>query len=321
MDNQLYQVLLIEIRKKFAKSSEMVNALADILRIEKGAVYRRLRHEVPFTFNEIALIAKELMISLDSMVGIVKQNIVPFQSLLPDFISPQEDDIQMLDYYIKFLQSINRSENSETATVVNLLPHELFSEFRHLFLFYLFEWNFLHNNNKVIPYNQISTLPEVYHYLDVYAMEMKKFKKTSFIFDSRIFQFFVNDINYVYSIRLIEKEDILKIKDDLLSLLDYLEAIAISGQFKETGNAVNLYISDIDIATNYACMESESIHFCMVKMFLLSSVSSMDENTFEKMKRWIQSLIKISTLITLTNELQRVLYFEKQREIVNGLII
>jgi len=57
----------------------------------------------------------------------------------------------------------------------------------------------------------------------------------------------------------------------------------------------------------------------MIKAFILSYITSFDENTFEKMKHWIHALVKISTLITLTNEKQRVLFFERQRNIVNEL--
>ena len=319
MDNHLYQLFLTEIRKAFPKHSLMVNTLADILLIEKGAVYRRLRQDVPFTFNEIALIASHLKISLDSIIGVNTKKMIPFKSLLPNFISPQEADYKMIEYYIKFLQSMNQSENSEIASVVNMLPHELFSGFQYLFPFYLFIWNFLHNNDKPIPFNQISISPEMNRFLKEYAMEMMKFKKTSLIFDNRVFQLLIDDINYFYSIRLLGEEDILRIKEDLLSVLDYLEKIAVTGQFKETGNSINLYISDIDITTNYVYIESDDIHFSMVKMFLLSSVTSMDDHSFERMKKWIHSLIKISTLITLTNEKQRVIYFEKQRKIINEL--
>jgi len=148
---------------------------------------------------------------------------------------------------------------------------------------------------------------------------MKNFTKTYYVLDSGMFQLFVNRVKYFHSIRLVEKESVLKIKEDLFSMLDYMEKIAITGQFKETGNAVSLYISDIDITTGYTYMEAKNVYFSLVKAFILSYVTSFDENTFEKMKKWIHSIIKISTLITLTNEKQRVLYFEKQRKIVNEL--
>ena len=102
-------------------------------------------------------------------------------------------------------------------------------------------------------------------------------------------------------------------------MLDYLEKMAISGKFNETSNTVNIYISDIDITTGYTYFESKNIHLTMIKSFILSYVTSYDRETFEIMKHWINALIKISTLITLTNEKQRVLFFEKQRNIVNEL--
>jgi len=319
MDTHLYNLLLAEIRKSFPKKSVMVDTLAEILRIEKGAVYRRLRQEVPFIFNEIAQISKHLNISLDNLIGIATQNIVPFKSLLPNFSFPQEIDYDKIELNIDFFKSISQSENSETASALNQLPHEFFNEYQHLFKFYLFKWNFFNNNDKTIPYNQISISKEMCQLLKKYSLEKKKFKKANFIFDSRIFKIIVNEIDFFYSIRLIEKEDVLNIKGELFSLLDDIEKLALTGKFKETGNSVNLYISEIDVPTNYTYMESENFHLSIVKMFLLTSVSSTDENAFEKMKMWINALIKISTLITLTNERQRVMYFEKQRKIVNEL--
>jgi len=319
MNNILHQNLLNELQKAFPKKKEMVNLLSELLLIEKGAVYRRIREEVPFTFNEVAIISKHLKISLDEMIGNYTNKYTPFQSILTDFISPQKEDINKLESHLKYLQSINNSGNSEIVSVNNILPHELFSEFQSLSQFYLFIWNFHHDINKAKPFNQIFISDEIKRYLKDYSLEMKKFNKTGFIFDSRVFIFFVNKIKYFNSIRMIEDEDIKKIKDDLLSLLDYIEKLTLTGYFNETGNPVNLYISDLEIAANYACIESDLISMCLVKIFLLSSVGSIDDCTFAKMKKWIQSLIKISTLITVTNEKQRVLYFEKQRKIVDEL--
>lgn len=319
MDNLLYQVLLSEIREKFAKKSTMVNTLAEILRIEKGAVYRRLRQEVPFTFNEIAVISRRLKISLDNMIGIDFQRSIPFELQLPNFALPEEPDYNILNNYTAFVRSLTQSENSEIASISNVLPADLSAGFHYLSLVDLFKWNFHYNTEKMKPFHKIIIAPKIKKFLSEYSMELKKFNKASYVFDNRIFQLFVDDIKYFNTIRLIEKDEIAKIKEDLLSMLDYLEEMAISGQFKETGNSVNLYISDIEVKTSYTYMETKDIYFSMVKMFILSAVTSVDKNTFEKMKNWIHSLIKISTLITLTNEKQRVLYFENQRKIVSEL--
>ena len=319
METLLYQTLLNEIRKVFPKKSIMVNTLSEILRIEKGAIYRRIRQDVPFTFNEMATVARHLNISLDNLIGIENNKSALFQFQFLDYLNPKELDIYLLNAYIKFLQSISESENSERASIFNVLPHDLFYGFDYLLRFYLFVWNYHLLNTKSKHFREIIIPPEIKKYMNNYMIEMKNITKTFFVFDNGLYRFFVDRVNYFHSIRLIEKDDVLKIKENIHSLLDYVEKMAIAGQYRETGNEVNIYISDIDITTGYTYLETKNTRLSMIRAFIMSYLSSFDEKTFETTKHWINALIKISTLITLTNERQRILYFEKQRRIVNEL--
>jgi len=315
----VYQAFIDEIKKKFSKNSTMVNTLADFLRIERGAVYRRLRQDVPFTFNEIVTISKNFNISLDNLVGFKDNKIVMFQLQLQNFITPQESDFYLFNGYIKFLQSFNKSAHSEMASISNVLPQDLFNGLEYLLKFYLFGWNYHHGDDKSKLFHQISISPEINRFFNEYTMEMKNIKKTCYIFDNRLFRFFVDRVKYFNSIRLMEKDDVSKIKEDLHSMLDYIERMAITGQFKETGNAVNIYISDIDINACYTYFESDDIHLSLIRAFILSSITTFDEETFKRTKGAINTLVKISTLITLTNEKQRVIFFENQHNIINEL--
>jgi hypothetical protein len=319
IEDQLNEALITEIRKRFPKNSGLVNTLTDILFIEKEAVYRRLRREVPFTFKEVVLIAKNLGVSLDSIVGIQTQKSRPFQLKLPEFISPQENDFYMLNTYFDFLTTLGQMENTEMGLVTNVLPQDLFLGFHSLAKFNVFHWNYHCNNGNVKTFHDLVIPEKVLDGFRTQFIESKNISTTRYIFDNQVFQHFINTINYFSSIKLIEREDVLKVKEELFQIIDYLENISITGKFKETGNPVFLYISDIDITTNYCYMEAGSTKFSMIKTFLLTSVTSTDEHTFEKMKKWIHSFIKISTLITIAGEKQRILYFEAQRKIVNEL--
>ena len=53
----LYENLVTAIKDKFPGRGVLTNKLADLLMLEKEAVYRRLRGDVPFTIFEIATIA------------------------------------------------------------------------------------------------------------------------------------------------------------------------------------------------------------------------------------------------------------------------
>jgi hypothetical protein len=316
--NQSYDVFIGKIRKKIPQNPLLVNMLADILCLEKKTIYRKLRRDVPFTFYEIAVISKKLGISLDNVIGIATEISVSLQLRTPDFINPQDIDYSAFNSYTNFLKVVRECKNTEAAMVTNTIPHELFSGYTHLTQYNLFNWQIHHSQEQQKPFHELSYPERIMNEFHGLFTE-SRYIPTRFILDKHVFLRLVNTINYFNIIRLIEKEDMLKIKDELLQLLDYMEDMTISGTFKETGCNVYLYISDIDITTDYAYIEADNYKFSLLKTFLLTSATSIDEQFFEKMKNWIYSFIKISTLITATNEKQRVLYFDKQRAIVNEL--
>jgi hypothetical protein len=319
IDDQIYNALLEEIRKRIPKNSVLVKTLADILFIEKEAVYRRLRCEVPFTFNEIVIIVKYLNISLNSILNIDNRQSRPFHLRLIDFINPKENDFILGQHYIDSLLSFTKSSNSEIGSASNIIPQEIFSGFRNLTKFNIFNWNYHYNNKNVVAFQKLFIQDKVYEAFLLQFEETKKIGSSSFVFDTQIFRRYVDKIKYYSSIKILDREDILKIKEELFMVLDYLEAICITGKFKETGNPVSIYISDLDITTNYFYLRNGENMFCAIRALLLSSANSTDKKTFEKIKEWIQSLIKISTLITVAGAKERIMYFEVQRELVKEL--
>ncbi|MDR1675865.1 MAG: hypothetical protein LBR86_05310, partial [Tannerella sp.] len=110
-----------------------------------------------------------------------------------------------------------------------------------------------------------------------------------------------------------------RVKEDIFRLLDYLEHIATYGVHEETGNKVNIYVADVDVTSSYAYIRGDNFNLCVLKTFFLASATSTDEVIYEKTKNWITATLRLSTLITVANERQRVLYFERQREIVRSL--
>jgi hypothetical protein len=317
-NNQPYNAFIGELKRKVPQNPVLVNMLVDILCLEKEAIYRRLRQDVPFTFYEIALISKKLGISLDNIVGVATETSTSLQLQTPDFIHPQQTDYSVFNAYSGFLKTLKENNDAETAVLTNTIPHTLFSGYSHLTRYCIFNWQAHYSKEQPEPFHALSFPEEVENGFQLLFTE-SKYMTTYFIFDKHIFQRLVDRINYFSSIRLIEKGDILKIKENLFQILDYMEDITVRGVFKETGRRVNLYISDIDITTNYAYVATGNYKFSFLKNFLLTVATSMDEHFFEKIKDWIHSFIRVSTLITVTNEKQRILYFEKQRKTVNEL--
>ena len=69
MKNAVVNELISTMREVTPKEGNLANVLMDILCMSKEAIYRRLRGEVAFTFSEVAIIAGQLGISLDKIIG------------------------------------------------------------------------------------------------------------------------------------------------------------------------------------------------------------------------------------------------------------
>lgn len=321
-NDYIYDILFKEIRKKIPQNSILVNTLIEILSIEKDAVYRRLRREVPFTFQEIAIISKEMNISLDDLIGIGIDSTKsrPLQIKYIDYLSPSEIDYLMLDEFVNVLKFTKSYNNSEMATGTNILPLALYSGFEYLCRFYLFKWNYHYGRNPAIKYfHDIKMFTRIKDAFDATFTESKNIASSSFILDNRAFQLLVDDIQYFSSIRLISEEDVSQIKKELFRFLNYIESLAISGQYDNSANKVNFYISEVAIDTNYSYISAGNMKLSLVLAFVLNNIASLDELNFEKMKLWFRSIIRVSNLISVSGEKQRTVYFEAQRKIIDQL--
>lgn len=315
--NTLYEDFLNEIKKKVPQKTKRTNLLVDILSIEKEAVYRRLRGEVAFSFREIVLISQKLNISIDNIIEISSEKSRPSYIKLAEYTNPSETDYQMFEEYVQVLETGNE-KGSLFIEASNVLPFSIIYKFDLLTRFYFFKWDF-HYNNSNLPFEYFH-LPKSLKMLQYRnSATAKKFDSTTFIWDPLIILYLINDIRFARNMQLINSNEVVSFKQELHSLLNYLEQIAFTGSYVETNKEVNIFIAIINLDTSYSYLETSKCRLSMNKAFILNVVSSFDEETLQKTKIWIQSLIRTSTLISVTNEKQRVSFFESQRDLVNQL--
>jgi len=317
----LYQNLLIQLRNKINQNSKLVAKLVDILSIEKMAIYRRLRQEVPFTFEEIVAIAKEFNISLDSMLGVDSRTTLPFRVQSQENGSPVEVDYLMLEEYLQAIKDLSVDTDGEISSVANLLPQLFYTGFKYIYHFYYFKWRYYTiPTDQTKSYHEIVLPERLTQIVDDIFVHSQKIKNNYFILDSDIFNNFVNDVSYFNSIRLIRDEDIFSIKEELFRFLDYMEIIAVNGFIDKPCNKVSIYISDTSIDTSYSCIDSKSsIKFALIWSFIFNSVLTFEEEMMMMMKNRIRSIIRTSTPLSITGEKQRTQYFDAQRRIVEQL--
>ena len=314
-----YQGFIAALQQKIPQRASLVNTIADLLIIDKDAVYRRLRGEVNFSFLEMATISIKLGISLDNIVGISILEHKPVQIILAKHINPDDADYRKFGNYIYLLNSIKDKPDSLLLESGNVLPHNIFYDYIYFTRLNVFCWHLGNNDGADIPFHQIA-IPEPMRKMQKQVSELIRHIKTArYVWDRMIFQRIVNNVKVFAQLRLIKEEDVLLIKNELLQIIDYIENLANRGRYEDTGNEVFFYISDILFETSYSTLKSQNTYISQFKTFLLNANSSLDEDVYHSVSRWILALQRKATLISVSGEKIRADFFNAQRKIIQTL--
>ncbi len=315
---ELNDKLISAIREKLPPGANIANRLMDMLCIGREAVYRRLRGEVPFTLSEAALICHKMNISLDSIAG----GDTGFAVVDVHFVKNQESLSAYRDTLGYFLHSYTKLGNDPAAQLhaaCNSLPFMIYLGFDNLSKFILFKW--LYQRGALAPgvtYGDFELPTDLLKLHRQYVAAARNINHGSCLFDYQIFEYLIGDLRYFSNIGLLSRDNIEALKGDFRAMLDELEGIAVKGRFSN-GREFHLYVSSVNFDSTYCIVSGESSRLAFLKICGANMVSSTEMKLFEQLRVWIESLRKFSTLISQSGEMQRVMFFNRQRSLVENL--
>ena len=319
MENNWYDFFMEALHKKYPKKLQLAQALMDLLFIEKEAAYRRLRRDVLFPINEIVKIALAWNISLDDLIGLDSKQI-SFQMQNINFLSPSVEELNYLNSIIQSINNLKNHPNTEFMDICNKLPRQLFTGYEHLNKYYLFKWvNQYGNKMEEVPFSKIIISDGKRQIDEAYNKAIKQVPNSSFIWDSKIFEYLISNIRYFHSIMMITDQEKDLIREDLKALLSYLINIAKNGCYPETKNKVNLYISHLSVDTNYSYTISPEANICYIHVFEKHEIYTLNQKMAENFRQWMQRKKRSSMQISEVDERSRIAFFSKQQTLIDSL--
>lgn len=321
MANLLNKNLIQAVEMHLPANTNTATVLSDILSIGKEAIYRRLRGDVCFTFEEAVKIAQELNISLDQVINSKKTDRTVFDLSLVEPTNLFNTYEALLDSYVKHFKKIANYPDSKLMFAYNTLPAALYSAYKELSKFILFKFQY-QTTNSIVPLNYATfSLPaNILEKQKTIVKYSRLFANTYYILDWSVFLSIIKDIQYFYKLRVMSAKDMHTVKTDLLKLIDDLENASIRGMYPN-GNLFNFYISNIDFESPYMFIEFGDTVYSHIRLFGLSGMYSFNSFICEYQKSWIDSLIKYSILISQSGEIQRAEYFITQRNSIEELLV
>lgn len=320
-NNKLHERLVEAIKKSMSNGDTLVNELTDVLYIGKEAVYRRLRGEVAFTFDEIATLSRKYGFSLDSIVGVNSYSQAVFDLRMFDPEFQVDDYCSKTTSYIENLKRINQSSNSMARFALNALPLPLLLTYNKLTKLRLYRWMYQSKKSLLYyPFSEFQIPDKILDLHKVYIKEMNLIQKTLMVLDHNVFTSFIKEIAYFFKLNYLSKDDLEEIKAELLLFIDDLEEASISGKYNGFKD-VNIYVSEIDLDSTYIHYECNEFEMALFRLYSMNTIESCNEEVCRIHKEWIESFKRYSTLITQSGERQRYMYISSQKEAVRNLFV
>ncbi len=319
MKDALNNGLIKAMREHLPEDTNLANYIMDVISIGKEAVYRRLRGEVPFTFYEVSLLSQSLGLSLDQIVGTNRSDGAIFNLNVSNGIPQMDQSHDILTRYYKLFNFVKDDPGAVLSAACNIVPFTFYSPYERLTKFRLCRWMHQNNGMKITTSMSDIIVPEkILESQRRLTQETRLLPNSYTILDNNVFQALVREIKYFAGLNMLTDEDLEIMKQELHHMLDEMEQIAAKGEYPN-GNKVHLYLSNINFEATYTFLEKGSFQLCMFRLYAINYMDSQHPEICRAQKEWIQSLKRYSTLISQSGEIQRMIFFTKQREIVDTL--
>jgi hypothetical protein len=146
-----------------------------------------------------------------------------------------------------------------------------------------------------------------------------KISSATIIFSPHIYLSTIKDIQYFYRRKLLTGEDLALLYKDILDLVDFVEKITQIG-FPNSNTQIDFYLSQLFIHSDTMYLQYEDLSETHYWIYTASPIIIRNPEICGMQKKWLQSLKKQSTFITLSNDILQTEFFDKQREYVDNFL-
>lgn len=307
------------LHAKYPKRQELVSIIENTLNIERESASRRLSGRVQFTIRELGTLAFELNISLDNLLQPEEYNSVPFVMQGPFTAHSIDVLVEQMKQKVSKLENICHTV-TEIGSIFNALPAEFYIPYPSLAKFMLFKWGHYFIGSGEFAKYESWVVPK--SILDIHDRIMSirvKYKRIICFWDISLVWNIVKDIEYFLKIHSISPKDVKMLKQDILDMLNDVESMAKGSNKKNMGPDIKFYVSSVHMGMTYSYFFSDVSCASSFNTYFMRSIFLENQETCLRVRNWIISMKKVSTLISGSGEKERILFFEEQRKIVNNI--
>lgn len=295
-----YQQLFLErLATRFASRSALVQEVAKVLHVGRDAVYRRLRGDTALTADEMMLLAE--VFKLRIQLGGPQHGRVP-SLRYPNGRHSMRDEfdhfihLQLRLNEMKKLPGVSFDFASPELPMYYELSMPTLRSFK-IFMFGITSWNL--QKWKGLDFSP-DLISEALHGIveqtiyDHYAVPARELWSIS------ILDVTLRQVNYLAQVgRFADREDIHRIYDELLTIIDHLEHMVRSGKRFPMGteptddsSAFRVYHNELSNTSNVVLVKSETSNVLFTTLVTPNYVASANPSLYGEVQDWFDNLVE-----------------------------
>jgi len=298
-----------------------VKYLTKMFSMSKETAYRRIRNQIPFSIEEVIAIARDFNLSVDKLLDLDSDdNNLLFNSKFNVEQEPADAYSSLLGDDIKIIEKLLASTNVKITIAINSIPFQ-FLPFKSLFK--LDYCHYMHSAGKMslvtTRYSDVEVPPVVSDLQEKSVDCFSRLNNIICIVDSMLYSNVIKKIQYYYQLKFISVEDLQLLQSDLFKLLEMYENLLNSGK-NSAGSDYTFYYSVFNLESNIAFFEFDDNSLLQVWVYPENPIVIKDNYQINNIqKRWINSKIRNSILITKTTDIHQIEMLRNANQQISAL--
>jgi hypothetical protein len=317
------QVFFDHIRSILPHHLSIVDEIARLLDISTDSAYRRMRGDKPLSFEEAQKLCVNFNVSLDSIFHLATDNYV-FSGKL---VNPENFNFEQ--YLKKMLADIEMIRSFEKA--------EFYFVNKDVPLFHLFQipelaaFKFFFFMKTILSYPGMSarfsvdSIPESLKTIGKKIAETYCQVSSTEIWNVECINTTLLQIDYYRDSHGFEKkEDLLRIYDCMLEMINHVEKLATAGKkypifLNESwaGASYKLFNNEVFLGDNTILVDTGEFKLCFINHSVLNYMGTRNIQFCDHTLNSIRTVMQRSLMISSTGEKERFRFFNHMRENVN----
>jgi len=297
-----------------------VDYLMDVLNISRESVYRRIRCQVPFSFDEVIELSLKLNFSVEDLIPSESKDKAIFHFQEEMNTNPEESFLKTLRVYYSAILKEYEAKQRKAILSINHLWIIYILDYENLFRFFYYKYmHGLYSLSLNFSLNDVTIPDEVLDLKNEISDKLQHVGNNTYIIDKHVFYNTIKEIQYFYRRGLITKAELLLLKYDLSDMIEYTENQIIKG-ITDAGAPHFFYLSSLSVYSNSSYVEFDDTFQSFFYEYDLNLLVTENQVLCSAHKKWLESLKKYSVLISASNEALQMKFFREQRKYLNDLL-